>query len=622
MRASAILTGAGISVRHPAGLPLGDAFHDALLRNCFDAARHVTDDRVSPDGLALLMTGGRRNILGCIEDCLDDGTVTAVLDCMRVRLPTQEHLLCAMLAARGVLQLTLNFDNGIELAYALLTGTTDLPGDAPTVYRDALTTWRAAMPAAPPLQVVATPQQLGRRQFAQRPLLIKLRGSVDIGTDATVVPLRPAMEDLESTRLDDDRLYALREAVAGGHLLITGHSGRDLDLFESLLPLLRPDGFTWVTPELDPAVAARLHAVDPHQSHPGNAEQALRAQLPPLPPWPTVPATGHRFDDRFAAWWRTVPVPAAAEGYAWMLSEAGRHADAIAVLRALAATTNRARIRVRLADAIAQRADPADTDEAAALFRRAAAAPGTPAALRAYAMTRWTECRTAGPPSPARLLVSLACGAMAVTVAYAGTGRHRVATRCLTGIGYLGVRHIDAHLALALPSTGRRTATLLGAHITRLALRYAWRRATHAGTQTRQTDLELFRVHNDLQVAILGQATPPTDTHRRLDAIERAYTHRGNHTGMLWARLTRALAHLADGDAHQFADATHALRDPADRKRGSWITAHLAQLQALADALIPAADPDDPPRALSAPAPMGHALMATFATDHQSTGRG
>lgn len=566
--AYAVLSGAGISRGHPADLPLGDEFHDALLQGCFGAASAITGGAIGEDGLRRLIAGGRRNILGCIEDCLDAGTVGAVLDCLRVRLPTEEHLLCAMLAARGVLQLTLNFDNGIELAYALLTGERELPPDTPAAYGQALARWRAAMPAAPRLRVVSTLRQLAECDFHHRPLLVKLRGSVDVGTDSAVVPLRPMMEDLECTLLDDARRRALRAATAGGLLLVTGHSGRDLDIFETLETLLRPGGFDWVAPELESAIAARLRTIDPGQPRYGTARDALRAELGELPEWPSTPAGGLDFSQRFAAWWRSVPQPAAAEAYGRLLSEAGWHSDALRVLRAVAArpASPRAgtRARLRLADALASRGRPADVAEATALYASAWRDPAISRPLRAYAITRWTECRAGHAPSVPVLLTSAVSGATALLLAQLGPGRHRVSCRVLAGFGRVAVHFAEARLDRPPAVAAAGPPAVLAAWTAVSVLAWAWRRSTRAGTGTRQSDLELLRLRADLVLAALRGAAPAMDAAARLAAVERAYTHRGNRAGVIEVQVTRALLMLAARDGTGFARALSILRQNTD----------------------------------------------------------
>ncbi|MEU8076682.1 hypothetical protein AB0B31_14650 [Catellatospora citrea] len=594
---SAVLSGAGISRGSPANLPLGDEFHDALLHGCFDAASAITRGAVTTLGLDLLMSGGRRNILGCIEDCLDSGTVAAVLDCMRVRLPTEEHLLCAMLAARGVLQLTLNFDNGIELAYALLTGRAQLPPDAPADYARALVRWRESMPDAPPLRVMATPRDFASRGVGHRPLLVKLRGSVDVGADGTVVPLRPTMEDLECTVLDDDRREALSEAVTGGRLLVIGHSGRDLDVFETLEAMLRPDGFDWIAPDLDEKVAARLGAVDPRQPRRGMARHVLRAELGELPDWPSVAVAGPPFSQRFATWWRCVPQLAAAEAYGWMLSEAGHHGEAVLVLRAVAASTSRrqaaARVRLRLADALARRGGREDLAEAVVLYAKTSRGRSTPAGLRAYAITRGLECRADHAPTVPALLAAAASGAGAALIAQSGHGRLRVMIRVLAGIGRVAVRCTEAGLERRLSPSGRSRTVLVARAAARL-LESAWRRSMLAGTVTRQSDLELLRLRADLLLALLRGTPPAPDAPARLAGVERAYAHRGNRSGVVEVQLTRALMLLAARDASGFTLAIHAVGDPTGAELRPRTASEVVSLRTWASRLEMMSDSDHP----------------------------
>jgi hypothetical protein len=582
-RSLGILTGAGISVDAPAGLPLGDEFHERLLWSCHAAARRFAPAAVTANGLHLLISGGRRNILGCIEDCLDGGTVAGVLGCMRVRIPTEAHLLCALHAASGALHATINFDNGVELAYALLTGEAELPGDAPTEYRDALRAWRAAMPDSGPLRVVSTPGELAKRCYDGRPTLIKLRGSVDTGTDGTVVPLRPALEDLESTRFDEDRLAALCAVAASEHLLITGHSGRDLDCFESLSGLLRPTRFSWVVPEIPATVAAQLSAIDPAQPILGKAGPALRTHLPRLPEWPRIVWHPAAFASRFELWWSQVPPLAAAQAYAWMLSEAGRHAESIAILRALVLVDGRARVRLRLADLLARRGHPADLAEATRIFSRVAGGNTTRAGSRAYVWTRRAECQAdTAPLTIRRALVGAAYGSSVLLVAPDG----RTAVRALVALGYLARQAIDGQLPTAGRAATRMAVLAWMARAALALLHTARRRAELAGTATRQSDLELEIVAVRARLCLLTGDAPPADTLSRLATVQRAYAHRGNSMGELRVLSTRALIHLAAGRSSEYLDQLHEVRARADGKEYAhtadimltqlWRWAHLA----------------------------------------------
>jgi len=540
-----IFAGAGISVAPPAGLPMGDEFHDRLLSGCFAAARGFAPEAVTADGLRLLTTGGRRNILGCIEDCLPDGTTADVLDCMRVRLPAESHLLCAVHASRGVRVVTLNFDNGIELAHGLLTGAVPVPASAPPAYVEALREWRTALGDPGPLRVVSTPAQLARHAYpAGEPTLIKLRGSVDRGTDETVIPLRPALEDMESVRLDPDRFAALRVVAESGHLLVTGHSGRDLDCFESLRMVLRPGGFTWVVPEITPLVAARVAAIDPAQPTCGTAEEALRADLPPVPPWPRLAWPGSDFPRRFAGWWAGIPPAAAAEAYAWMLADAGRYEEPIAVLRALA--PGRPAVRLRLAEVLIHRGRPPDLAEADRILT--AALPHTPPALRPLLRARRAQARTAlGPDALLPLL---------------GAGDDRVWIRAVTILAALIRDRGAAEPAL------RRTLE---------ALRTARTLADRLGTGARQTDLDLEILAAETELALLAAKPSPPDAEPRLSAIERAYSHRGNPVGLLRVCATRALAHLASGDTTRFTATVSTLETRATTEEHAHVAADLAK---------------------------------------------
>lgn len=562
-----IFAGAGVSVAAPAELPPGDEFHRLLLAGCWDAARNFAPDAVSASGLRLLMTTGRRNILGCIEDCLPAGTTAGILDCMRVSVPTEAHLLCAVHAATGVPVITTNFDNGIELAHALLIGTTALPPETPTAYHDLLARWRQRIPDRSPLRVVSAPAQLARRDdLASCPTLVKLRGSVDRGTDSTVIPLRPALEDMESTRLDEDRFAALCAVAERGHLVVTGHSGRDLDCFESLRLLLRPGRFTWVAPELEPAVVARIADIDPGQPRRGTAEALLRSLLPDLPMWPRTEVHGTRFATRFAAWWAGLPPAATAEAYAWMLADAGRFEEPMAVIRGLLRSADCARLRLRLAEVLLQRGHPLDLADADRIF--AGVLEDRQAYPRFYVETRRLE---ACPDSPLPALVrTLEHVTTRLTDRQAPSGDDvvgRSAIRCVTILSRLVRDRVDDVGAVATPEE------LLSA--TRRSLEFAREWADQLGIGARQSDLELEIVAVAALAALYGGPPLSHDASDRVAAVERAYAHRGDAVRAVRAVAVRALGCLARGDPASAAEAGTMLLRLGAGQEYAHLTEHL-----------------------------------------------
>jgi len=558
---------------------MGDEFHGLLLEGCRTAARRYAPDAVSADGLHTLVTAGRRNILGCIEDCLPIGTTAGVLDCMRVFVPTEAHLLCALHAAFGAPLITINFDDGIEVAHALLTGRATLPSEVPTMYHDALAQWRRLMPARTPLHVISTPAQLAKRDDpSHRPTLVKLRGSVDQGTDSTVIPLRPALEDMESTRLDDDRFAALTAVAGCDHLVVTGHSGRDLDCFESLRMVLRPGRFSWVVPEMDPSVRVRIGAIDATQPQRGTAEQVLRSMLPNLPPWPRTRWRSAYFAGRFKIWWSGLPEEATAEAYAWMLAHAGHFEEAIAIIRGLRLFTDTTRLRLRLADILVQRGGPADLAEAEHIFtaalgeqqpypwfhietRRVQAAPDTALdalvgilATVATHLAEGAQC-DGGPKG------SIVAGTMGDAVL------SRSAIQCVTIISQL-LRDWVGGVGESLPEEVWSAISQ--------SLRLARERADRLGTGARQSYLELEIVAVATLWALHGGPPPPCGAADRIDAVERAFAHRGDTAGGLRVASVRALGCLAAGDLAGAARAVDRLHGAGARPESHYLSARLS----------------------------------------------
>lgn len=339
-----LLTGAGISADPPASLPLGNAFRDHLLGCCYAAATLVAPQAVDERGLAVVRAA-RRTVLGRLEACLDGGSAADILDCFRVEVPNEAHLLAAVHATRGTLHVTLNFDDGIERAYALLAGTAELPDSAPSTFHRALAIWRGVVRPSVPLRVLTG--GLDRSDDGNRPLLVKLRASAGLGAgsgDRTP----PVIPEIDAEHLTDRQLSAVSAVAEAGHLYLAGLSGIDADCRSALVPRLRPGGFTWTAAALDPDLIDRIRQVDPRQPVLRHALEGMRASLPDaagFPAWPRLNAGGRAFADRFADWCARVPRRAAAETYAWLLTDTGLVEQARPILQALLSTHDHPRTR-------------------------------------------------------------------------------------------------------------------------------------------------------------------------------------------------------------------------------------------------------------------------------------
>jgi hypothetical protein len=330
----ALLTGAGISAGPPASLPLGHRLDELLRLCCFEAAARVAPDAVDPVGLATV--GGRgRNLIARLAACAGTSSVEDLLRCFHVTVPNEGHLLAAVHAVRGTLHVTMNFDDGIETAYALLGGTAQLPPTTPGEFHRALEDWRRAVRPTSPLRVEAA--QFAAVDFDHRPLLIHLRGSSKAGWDQTLIPKHRGAT-VDPPWLNDDQMIAVREAIKMDHLAIAGVSGAHHDCRTTLLPLLRRGRFSWTSAEMRAEMISLVSHIDPRQPTLRPAVEGLRSALPgadDLPRWPRTGSNSTGFDVEFASWRRRLPVDSAAEAYAWLLSESGLHPQAIAVLRAL-----------------------------------------------------------------------------------------------------------------------------------------------------------------------------------------------------------------------------------------------------------------------------------------------
>jgi hypothetical protein len=102
--------------------------------------------------------------------------------------------------------------------------------------------------------------------------------------------------------------------------------------------LLRRGHFSWTSAALDAEMVALVRRIDPSQPELRPAVEGVRATVSSpddLPPWPRRSPCTAGFDENFARWRANLPVVAAAKTYAWLLSDAGLHDQAIAVKRAV-----------------------------------------------------------------------------------------------------------------------------------------------------------------------------------------------------------------------------------------------------------------------------------------------
>ncbi len=368
------------------------------------AAEAVGPGAVSNDRLGKLdvLDWKLEYVLGRLHGTMGDEALT-VLAAMRVDIPNEGHMLAAALLAHGGIHVTLNFDEGIERAYELLSHTSGAM-DVPPEFEVALAEWRRAVgPIPSPLRVVASCQELaawvGDAESAVPPaaLLVKLHGGVQTHGGFTT-PYHPVVTDeVELAQLSADQRWALDELCRCDVLVVTGYSGEDIDCYEPLLHRIEErDGAptVWADPgKMRPAVRAALSELEVI-CEPVDAVTILRRHgLAGLPPWPRTERTPAPWRSAFEAWSRGIDDLEAAEGYAWMLIDAGELAEAVGMLRRVLARQSPAHPRTvaRLADALYDSGHD-KRDEAMECYRRALSGVRPTGGLATYAWVRWGEC--------------------------------------------------------------------------------------------------------------------------------------------------------------------------------------------------------------------------------------
>ncbi|GAA4470832.1 hypothetical protein GCM10023170_088300 [Phytohabitans houttuyneae] len=308
------------------------------------------------------------------------GTIgPAALDCifaLHVSVPNEAHMLAALHLLRGGTHVTVNFDIGIELAYDLICGRTDLPAAAPREYHDALPAWRALAPSGSPdlLTVSSHDEFAAWLRSGRRAALLKVHGGLDRRqtslADVVVVDIE------EMAQLTAERAAAVEGLGTADRLLITGYSGGDPDVYGPLLAAAARTSATWCCLSLPAASTVPADAcdrgIDLVQGAPdGLAVTALRQILgtPALPSWPSIGLGGDRYADLFAGWRQRLraahPAELIAQSWAWLIADLGDLDTAEAMLAALPETPG---ARLRHAEILYNRARGDDRDRAGTIF--------------------------------------------------------------------------------------------------------------------------------------------------------------------------------------------------------------------------------------------------------------
>jgi hypothetical protein len=446
----------------------------------------------------------------------------------------------------------MNFDDGIERAYALLSGTEDLPGHASAAQHDALGAWRTLVPARTrPLRVASRPGEIDVSRD-RRSVLVKLHGSLGRHPDGVTLPLGPVTDEPDAGDLGAERGAAIDALVAVGFIIVTGYSGADLASRVALLDRLSPGRFWWVTPQVDPSVRELVQAIDPDEPRTGTAVEAIRAWLPCAPPdWPSAATLDRSFADRLSQWGDVLPPETAAEAYAWALADAGLADAGVTILRRLVAAGAGDRTRIRLADALMQRRTSDDVVEGRRLMRRIAMRRGE-RRLGRYARDRWVE--TGGLRPGARNGIGRLLLSSTFLVADALDGRRD---------GRLGhgatVRATAVSIGTLLDSVERSLPRAAGVHVPSRAMRRAVRLAAGRARRVlvasrgqasgrRRARLERQLIELELVEAFLDQREPELDLGGSLERLSALFEHVGDRTGLAETIGTQALCAVVSGD--------------------------------------------------------------------------
>lgn len=376
---TAVFTGAGLSGSAPASLPLGYTLRDAVLGFMFEEASHAAQHLVTPRQLAQLSVPARKleQVLGRLWRVTGSDALES-LRCLEINVPNEAHMLAALHVALGGIHATVNLDRGVEVAYGLLAGAIEIPNSWRADYAEALDTWRAvAGKNIHGCRVVASREEFDTWVRDRKPsALLKIHGSLppDDGDLVDVV-----VEDTEELGgLTPSRLAAINHLAEFSTLIITGYGGLDPDVYRPLLRAARRTDAVWATKSIDEcsqlhtdltAAGITVRVGDPD----GLATTALSDLLDVAPTWPDAwPAGEPTWEDRFTlwrSWFRHSYHPEQfALAWAWLLADSGDSDAAIALLEHLVSRGPGVQTRVRLADALYDRAEVNDRRQANHLY--------------------------------------------------------------------------------------------------------------------------------------------------------------------------------------------------------------------------------------------------------------
>jgi len=579
-----VFTGAGVSADKPADLPKGNELRDDILLLCRGHAAAVAGDGSDLDPAPLRELAWKLEyVVGRLEGIIGAHAANVLLS-LELTVPNRTHLLLALHLIAGGRQVTLNFDQGVELAYDLLTGRARGPNAGVAA---ALPEWQSLAGTALPLRVVATETEFSawaaerRRGEANRqPMLVKLHGSLARADDVSLrVTGVIVTDEPELAQLSDDRLEALRWLTECGRIrsvLVTGYSGEDIDVYESLLRATLGVSTTWAAPTLPDRVIERLGNETGANVQVGWANPASFAEhqmasilgVDPahLPAWPSDPP-GSRYPELFTTWAAGLSSWDGAEAYAWMLADAQHYDAATRVLRRVlgsrvAGSLAWTRTSVRLADALADRGAVDAKREAADIFadvtRRGTRGHG----LRTYARVRWGEQQRSLTGSRQAAAAGLLSNVIALLESLPDKAGPPGRSRVLSAAAHTLLRIVDVSYQPSLP-LGRRLA-LLAAATAGTALSA---RALPAAPGNRATFLTQQQIELAAYRALLGGPPPRSDADKRLRDLGERYRRMPDQRGEANIACARALLAAAGGrrtDARTLFDQAMALYERPD----------------------------------------------------------
>ncbi len=561
-----IFSGAGLSHLAPASIPMGNAFHRRLRELCLARSAPYAGDLVDATTLDAIRTS-RLNLLARIENT-SPGAGSSALRTMTVAIPNECHLLAAIHLAGGGLHLTMNFDDGIERAYALLSGNAELPAAAKPSFHQALADWRDRFPdPVAPLRVVSRSQEISSA-LPGRPLLVKLHGSLGRHAEGLTLPMPSMTDEPDTGNLGMDRERAFDALAAEGFVLVTGFSGTDLASRSALLSRITLGRFWWIAPTVEADVRRWVAAVDPSQPMTGPSVEALRTTLAAdLPAWPPHRAPGPTFNDRLNEWAATLTPEAAAEAIAWALMDACHVDEAVEILHRLVRGGAGVRTKLRLADALARRRWPGDIGSARRAFLRTALTHRNPPAVpargrRSYALARWLESANASHDvAPQIMAVPLACQALICAMAVGAASRASpyptAPIRAATVASGTVLSELERDLPAILRTPPLRGPAQHAVVIATVAARRVLDAWAHAPSGRRRAILERQTVELETIGALLRDEPPPETAFISLRRLSAVFEHVSDHVSQADTAGTRALVAIAARDIYGAVTAIH-----------------------------------------------------------------